>query len=56
MQYEVVVGNVGTVLETYREYERQSRRGYGRAAHEAVILIEDGNIVKELLARSYLRG
>jgi transcriptional regulator of NAD metabolism len=50
MKYEVVVGNIGTIsakdrndaIKTYREYVKQSKCGKGRAAGEAVCIIEDG--------------
>jgi diphthamide biosynthesis methyltransferase len=49
--YEVIVGNLGTVYgdsdakeasRVYKEYEQQSREGYGRAAYEDVWLIVNG--------------
>jgi hypothetical protein len=48
ISYEVVVGNIGNVytgkiggaLETYETYKKQSSEGYGRAAHEDVIIVE----------------
>lgn len=54
--FEVLVGNIGTVysgpmlkeaLEYYGEYRRQSKTGYGRAAGESVVLLQDGEIRKE---------
>jgi hypothetical protein len=55
-QYEVTVGNIGTVyrgdcLETAREefltYEWQSKNDYGRAAGEHVCLWVDNEPVRE---------
>jgi len=49
--FQVVVGNIGTVYdgddageatETYEEYAKQSRKGYGRAADEEVSLFIGG--------------
>jgi len=57
-QYEVVVGNIGTVYSgwstkdaarTFMEYRVQSKSGYGRASHEPVTLFYDGEIVKEYI-------
>lgn len=54
--YEVLVGNVGTVVTTksrreaegvYRDYVAASRAGVGRAANEAVALFVDGEPVRE---------
>lgn len=54
--YEVIVQNIGKVHEgstlrganaVYDNYVDQSRRGYGRAANEGVILFKDSNILKE---------
>jgi hypothetical protein len=51
--YEVIVGNIGTVVETnnpivaraaYGEYKRQSQSGYGRAANEPVVVLKDGEV------------
>lgn len=51
MRYEVIVGNIGTVhsgsnkseaLKHWREYVRQSKTGTGRAGHEPVTLMIDG--------------
>lgn len=57
MQYEVIVGNVGTVYaganwkvagETFREYVKISRDSeYGRAAGESVVFMKDGEIIEE---------
>jgi len=54
-QFEVVVGNIGTVedrnfyecLKAYGEYVKQSKAGYGRAADERVTLFRDGEIQQE---------
>lgn len=54
--YEVIVGNIGTVLNThngfdaYREYQTYcgiSKRNEGRAAGEPVTLMKDGEPVRE---------
>ena len=56
MRYQVIVGNIGTVCDTncpieantaWGEYRRQSLSGYGRAAHEDVTKLRDGEIVME---------
>ena len=56
MPYRVIVGNIGTVLETsrlsaaedvYKDYIELSRNNYGRAAGEAVTLLEDDEPIKE---------
>ena len=56
MKYEVVVGNIGRVyngdvearaLIIYDTYVSQSRRRQGRAAGESVVIIADGDIIKE---------
>lgn len=56
VNYEVIVGNIGTVHrghskqeaeKHYREYVSQSKEGYGRAAGEGVALMADDEIVKE---------
>ncbi len=55
-QYEVVVGNIGSVYsgndleeatKHYAEYVGQSRLGYGRAANEGVTLLANGEIKRE---------
>ena len=55
-EYEVVVGNLGTVhastsrieaLNTFNRYAELSVKGYGRVAHEPVTLMRDGDIYKE---------
>ena len=51
-QYEVVVGNIGTIecetwtcaLATYREYVSQSESEYGMAGGEGVAIFVDGEI------------
>lgn len=56
MRYEVIVGNIGTVYngpdskkanEAFNEYKQQSLTGYGRASHEPVTLMVDGEPSKE---------
>lgn len=58
MNYEVIVGNIGTVLETqdsdeayntYYEYVEISKSQYGSVAGEDVILFENGDILEEYL-------
>lgn len=54
-QYEVVVGNVGTMTykskklayECYNAYVTLSKRGETRAAGEDVTLLRNGEIVQE---------
>lgn len=54
-QYEVVIGNVGTMTykskklayECYNAYATLSKRGETRAAGEDVTLLKNGEIVKE---------
>ena len=59
--YEVLVGNIGTVVRTtnkreaegiYRDYVEASKAGVGRAADEAVGLFCDGEPVREYEAAS----
>lgn len=54
--YEVIVGNIGTVYSgniiaeatrKYTTYVQQSRSGRGRAGGESVILMKDGEPIKE---------
>lgn len=54
--YEVIVGNIGYVHSGYNpldartaygEYKRQSVAGYGRAAHEPVTVMKDGELLYE---------
>jgi len=56
MKYTVVVGNIGTVLETnneeeafetYREYVEMSKDNYGRAAGEDVVVFFKDDILVE---------
>lgn len=52
MRHEVIVGNIGRVTpercseaearEAYEEYVDQSKSGYGRAAHESVTWLKNG--------------
>jgi len=62
-QYQVIVGNIGAVydgpskhegLKTYHEYVDKSRCQRGRAAGEAVTLMEDGNPYMEHQGRMHL--
>lgn len=50
-RYEVIVGNIGSVIatddyseayEVFDEYCSQSRAGYGRAAGEEIELLDQG--------------
>ena len=54
--YEVVVGNIGTVYsgrngfeanKTFGAYVSQSKSNYGRASGESVVLFKDGEITRE---------
>lgn len=54
--YEVVVGNIGTVcrglnkeatLKVYTEYVELSKNNRGRAGHQSVTMFANGEIVKE---------
>ena len=54
--YEVVVGNIGTVYSggsktqaavKYASYVKQSKKGVGRAGGEDVAMFKDGDIVRE---------
>ena len=54
--WSVIVGNIGTVHNGYYEktavdhfnyYVEDSRRGFGRAGNERVVLFRDGEIVIE---------
>ena len=56
MNYEVIVGNIGTVysggvhqsaLNEFTIYRRKSLAGEGRAANEPVMLLRDGEIIRE---------
>jgi len=53
---QVIVGNVGTVYdddsietaeEAFRTYVRQSKSGKGRASGEFVVLMQNGEVIKE---------
>jgi hypothetical protein len=55
-QYEVIVGNIGSVYSgksedearrEYAEYLEQSQKGYGRAPNEPVTLMRDNEIILE---------
>jgi hypothetical protein len=57
--YAVIVGNLGTVLETvsfhealqcFQEYVSQSIAHYGRVSNEDVILLENGEPMEEYFA------
>lgn len=54
--YETIVGNIGTVYSgldkakayaAYREYVKQSKDNYGRAAGESVTIMENGEIHRD---------
>jgi hypothetical protein len=54
--YQVIVGNIGTVITTdnktdaeaaFNEYKAQSESNVGRAGGEPVTLFQDDEIVKE---------
>jgi hypothetical protein len=56
MRYQVVVGNIGQVidthlfkeaLETYSTYKKDSLSGQGRAGGESVVLMQDGEVKRE---------
>lgn len=56
MEYQVIVGNVGTVYSgndfkkargAFSSYKVQSKGGYGRASNEQVTLMENGEIKRE---------
>lgn len=55
-QYELIVGNIGTVysgtngfeaFKRFQTYVGQSKSGVGRAGGESVVLMVDGEIQKE---------
>jgi hypothetical protein len=59
--YEVLVGNIGTVLTTakrteaegvYKDYVAASKAGVGRAGGEAVALLCDGEPIREYESES----
>ncbi len=54
MQYQVIVGNIGTVTTTdskkqaladFASYAEAAKSPYGRASGEEVTLFEDGEII-----------
>ena len=56
--WEVIVGNIGTVLntengfeakQTYSAYKKQSESDHGRASGESVVLLKNGDIEWEHL-------
>jgi hypothetical protein len=55
--WEVCVGNLGVMycptkllaLEEYAYYKKASKEGYGRVSGEDVVLMCDGEIVKEYI-------
>ncbi len=58
MKYQVIVGNIGTVCDTdslveakhtFREYVRQSEKGYGRSAGEPVTIMDSNEPYKEYI-------
>lgn len=57
--YRVYVGNIGAIqckdfqeaVDTFREYESQSKSGYGRAMGEPVYLLIDDKIAKEYIPK-----
>jgi hypothetical protein len=61
-RYDVIVGNIGTVLSTgnldearatYKEYCDMSAAGYGRASCEPVTLMDNGEPIKEFTPPSF---
>jgi hypothetical protein len=55
-EYQVVVGNIGTVYDGpdviqatlhYENYVKQSKSGYGKASSEPVTLMQDGEPIRE---------
>ena len=55
-KYQVMVSNIGTVcdtdergeaLDSYIEYMRASRDGYGKTGGESVVLFNNGEIERE---------
>lgn len=65
MKYQVIVGNIGTVYDgnspviarqKFRAYRTDSMCGYGRASHEPVTLMEDGQPVKEYAGKTTRKG
>ena len=58
MNYEVVVGNIGCVYygeklasanSAFKEYCKQSKESFGRASGESVVMMKDGEIIKEYI-------
>ena len=56
MKYQVIVGNLGTVLDTnngaeaqreYGQWRRKSKANEGRTGGESVFLMRDGEIWRE---------
>lgn len=56
MQYQVICSNIGTALftnslaeaaECFGDFVHSSRMNYGRAAGEDVVLLEDGEPLRE---------
>lgn len=56
-KFEVIVGNIGTVIATdvrteaesvFRDYVDQSRSSYGRTSGEHVTMLSDGEIIDEV--------
>jgi len=56
MKHQILVGNIGNVLDTasqkeaqraFSEYKAQSKEGYGRASGEPVTWFKDGEIFRE---------
>jgi hypothetical protein len=60
-EYVVNVGNIGNIpegtyseaLKTFNEYVKQSKAKYGRASGEDVILMKDGEPVKEYFGTNH---
>lgn len=55
-KYQIIVGNIGTVysgenekesLKIFREYVSQSLHGFAYAGNEDVVILCDGEILKE---------
>jgi hypothetical protein len=55
-QYEIIVGNIGTVYtgtngfeanKTFNQYRSASMSPHGRASGESVTLLKDGEVVRE---------
>jgi hypothetical protein len=63
-KYQVIVGNIGTVIDTnqlkeaikiYSIYKNQSKGGYGRAGNERVTMMKDGEIKWEFIPKKKLK-